>query len=73
MAAKESTSGAQVRFVVLIVIGVAAIILALQNLDPVTTKFLMFEVSLPRAIWLMLTAVAGFIAGVLVAGRGRKR
>ena len=65
MAEKKASSGSQLRLIVVIVIGLAAIILAFQNREPVSTRFLMFEVTMPRIALILLTAVLSFVAGYL--------
>jgi uncharacterized integral membrane protein len=72
VAEQKPTSRGQLRLVVVVVIGLVAIILAFQNREPVATKFLMFEATMPRFVWLLLTAACGFIAGLLV-GTHRRR
>lgn len=41
-------------------------IVILQNRDPVETHFLFFTFTLPRIVLLFLTALGGFVAGILV-------
>ena len=71
MAGRETSFGAQVRLVFVLLIGITAIVMAAQNTDPVSTKFLMFEVTMPRAVLLFGTAALCFVAGLL-AGRLRR-
>ena len=72
MAEKQATSKGQVRLVVVVLIGVAAVVLAFQNRESVETKFLMFTATMPRFALLLLTAGCGFVAGFL-AGTLRRR
>jgi uncharacterized integral membrane protein len=72
MAGKRLTSAGQLRLVVVVVIGLAAIILALQNREPVETKFLMMTATMPRFALLLLTAGCSFVAGLLT-GTLRRR
>ncbi len=72
MVEKQPTSKGQLRLVVVVLIGLAAIVLALQNREPVETKFLMFAATMPRFALLLLTAGCGFVAGFL-AGTMRRR
>jgi uncharacterized integral membrane protein len=71
MAGRVTSFGAQVRLVFVLLIGIAAIVLAAQNTDAVSTKFLMFEATMPRAVLLLGTAALCFVAGLLV-GRFRR-
>ncbi|MFO8008198.1 MAG: hypothetical protein R6V05_10725 [Candidatus Brocadiia bacterium] len=72
MAQQEPMSRGQLRLVAVILIGLAAIILAIQNRETVVTRFLVFEATMPRFALLLLTAGAGFLAGLL-AGTLRSR
>lgn len=54
----------------LIVIGVVAalvLILLFQNRQSVDTRLLFFTITMPRALLLAITAVLGFVAGVVVS------
>ena len=73
MSEKRGSSASQIRLIVVIVIGLAAIILAFQNREPVSTKFLMFETTMPRIALILLTAVFGFLAGYLARGSRRRQ
>jgi len=70
-AAKPSSRG-QFRIIFVIVVGIAAIILVVQNLDPVETRFLMFSATMPRALLLGVTAAISFVAGLVAAGPRRR-
>ncbi len=72
MVEKQPTSKGQLRLAVVVLIGLAAIVLALQNREPVETKFLMFTATMPRFALLLLTAGCSFVAGFL-AGTLRRR
>ena len=53
---------------------VAVIVVMLQNTDAVETKFLFYEVTMPRAVLLTVTLLVGFALGVLVSSRlGKQR
>jgi putative membrane protein len=52
---------------VALVMVVLVLILILQNLESCTTRFLFFEVTLPRALMLFIAVAAGFAMGLLVA------
>jgi uncharacterized integral membrane protein len=70
--AEKLTSMSQVRLIVVLIIGAAAVILAFQNRDLVDTKFLTFETKMPQFALLLLTAGCAFVAGVF-AGTLRRR
>ena len=70
--AEKLTSMSQVRLIVVLRIGAAAVILAFQNRDLVDTKFLTFETKMPQFALLLLTAGCAFVAGVF-AGTLRRR
>jgi len=71
MAEDRTTSVGQVRFVVVVVLGLLAVILAVQNRQSVETRFLVFTATMPRWALILGTGVTGFIAGWL-AGRLRR-
>ena len=73
MTEERTSSWGQLRLIIVIAIGAAAIILAAQNNEPVTTKFLMFEATVPRFLLILLTAFFGFLAGYLARGWWRRR
>jgi uncharacterized integral membrane protein len=54
-------------------IAALTLIVILQNMEVVETRLLFFTVSMPRALLLALTALAGFAAGLLVALRREPR
>jgi len=74
MAGKEGSSLTQLRLVVVLLIGLALVIFVWQNRDPVDTKFLMFQATMPRAAALLLAAAVSFLAGMLIPGllRGKR-
>ena len=49
------------------ILALLGIIIILQNTDPVVTKLLFFNITMPRAILLMGTTLIGFALGVLVS------
>ncbi len=59
------------------VLAVLAIILVLQNTEPVETKFLFLTVTMPRAALLAITMLIGIAVGILVSlaltGRWKKK
>ncbi|NNL99257.1 MAG: LapA family protein [Gammaproteobacteria bacterium] len=56
-----------------VILSAAAVLLALivilQNVEPVSTRILMFTLTLPRAFLLFGTFILGFVGGVLWASR----
>ncbi len=62
--AKGSTRS-QFRLILMIIVGALAVILAFQNRESVVTHFLMFQVTMPRFLLLLVTAGLGFLAGYL--------
>ncbi|HEY5680666.1 MAG TPA: LapA family protein [Pseudomonadales bacterium] len=52
-------------------IAILLIILILQNMVTVEVRLLWWTVAMPRAILLLLTAMAGFAVGILVRIRRR--
>jgi len=55
------------RLVLLLLLAVILITAVLQNMQTVTASFLWMKAEMPAALLLLLTAVAGFAAGLLVA------
>jgi len=66
MLAKEGSSIGQIRLVLVLLIGLALVIFVFQNREPVQTRFLTLEATMPRAAVLLITAAIGFLAGLLV-------
>ena len=58
----------KVKVVAIAVIGLVAVIVALQNTQTVETKLLFLTVTLPNAALLFGTLIIGFAIGVLTAG-----
>lgn len=52
---------------------VLLVIVVLQNTAEVETKILFISVSMPRAVLLFVTALLGFVLGVLFQKRGAKK
>ena len=61
----------RVRWAIIGIIAVAVIIVAIQHREPVETRILMMQVTMPRAVLIAVTGGIGFIAGWLV-GKRRK-
>ena len=53
------------KLILITVIAIAAIIVVLQNTEAVETKLLFVTVTMPRALLLIVTLLAGFILGLL--------
>lgn len=73
MSAERTTSKGQLRLIVIIVLGVLAVILALQNRETVDTRILFFTASMPRFALLLLTLAVGFVVGFLAGTMRRRR
>ncbi len=72
MSAEKLTSKGQVRLIVIIVLGVLAIVLALQNREMVETRVLFFTATMPRFALLLLTLAVGFVVGFLTGTMRRQ-
>lgn len=55
------------KLVLLLLLAVILITAVLQNMQTVTASFLWMKAEMPAALLLLLTAVVGFAAGLLVA------
>jgi len=53
------------KLIAIIVISILVFIIFLQNTESVETKILFMQVSMPRAILLILTFIVGFVAGTI--------
>ena len=53
------------KLILIIVISILAFIIFLQNTESVETKILFMKVAMPRAILLISTFLAGFVAGTI--------
>lgn len=62
----------RLRVVLIAVVGALMLIVVLQNMETVETDILFFTISMPRAVLLALTALGGFVVGLLVALRQRR-
>ena len=49
------------------ILAIVVVIVVLQNTEPVQTRLLFAEVTMPRAVLLFLTTAIGFVLGMLVA------
>ena len=59
--------------VVITAVLVTVLIVIFQNTDPVETKLLFLQITMPRAALLATTLLIGFAIGVLFAGRLARR
>ena len=59
------------RVTILGVVAVIVLVIIFQNMAVVETKLLFVTIEMPRAFLLALTALGGFITGLLVAVRFR--
>ena len=57
----------KIRFIAAIILVVLCVIIVLQNTEAVETKFLFFAITMPRAVWLLIATMVGFVLGVLVS------
>lgn len=62
----------RLRVVLISVVAALTLIVVLQNMETAETDILFFTVSMPRAVLLALTALSGFVLGLLVALRQRR-
>jgi len=62
-----------VRLIVSAIVVVLVIIVLLQNTEQVQTRLLFATITMPRAILLASTMLIGFVIGLVVAGRARKK
>ena len=58
-----------VRLVTLVMVGLAVLLVVVQNRAPMQAKFLWFRAEMPAFVLLSLTAAGGFVLGLLVAWR----
>ena len=45
----------------------------LQNTEDVVTRLLFFELSMPRAVWLLVTFAVGVATGILITVRLKRK
>lgn len=57
----------KIKLTLLIILGAALALLVLQNMQPWQVSFLWISGELPGIVLLLLTASAGFVAGVIAA------
>jgi uncharacterized integral membrane protein len=61
------------KFILGILIGILAVVFALQNTADVDVKFLVWSLTVPRALILLVMLAAGFLVGLAVGGLARRR
>ena len=57
----------KLKLALLVVLSLALVLLVAQNTAPIQARFLWMVVEVPAIVLLFLTAVGGFVAGLLVA------
>ncbi len=66
-----------VKLILLLIVCLALVLLVVQNTAPVEAQFLWFSAEIPGIVLLFLTAVGGFVLGLLAAalflGRSRAK
>lgn len=65
------SSGLSLGRILAFLLGAIVVLFAVVNLTEVSVNFLVFAVTLPLFLLIIGTAAVGFIAGVLLRGRGR--
>lgn len=58
---------AKAKLITAFVLAVVALVVVLQNTQPVETKFLFVAVTMPRAALLAITMLIGIAVGILIA------
>lgn len=61
------------KWIAIAAIIVLAVVIFLQNTEPVQARLLFLEVRMSRALLLMLTFALGLATGILVAARGLRK
>jgi uncharacterized integral membrane protein len=61
------------KWIAIAAIIVLAVVIFLQNTEPVQARLLFLEVRMSRALLLMLTFALGLATGILVAARGMRK
>ena len=61
------------KLIIAAIIAILVIIVVLQNTQAVETKLLFMEVSMPRAMLLIVTLLIGFVLGLIAASAIRRK
>lgn len=56
-----------VKLIIILVLSLGLLLIIVQNTDPFGAQFLWFKAEIPAVLLLFLTALGGFILGLLVA------
>lgn len=64
-------SMSQFKHFVILVLSILCVIIILQNTAQVETKLLFYTIAMPRAILLFVTALMGFLLGLLLGLKKR--
>ncbi len=66
---------AKIKLLIVAILVVIVVIVVFQNAAPVTTKILLVDVEMPRALLLFVTLAIGFVAGLVAASSfaGKRR
>lgn len=56
------------KIILIVVILLLVLVVFLQNTEPVKTKFLFAEITMPRVLLLLMTFTLGFVAGLIATG-----
>jgi uncharacterized integral membrane protein len=57
----------RVKVIAVIVLGIIAAIIALQNLEPVATRLMFATVTMPRIVVLLIMLAIGFVLGIVLS------
>ena len=68
----------QLKIILLALLAIMIVIVILQNTAPVEAKLLLVTLTMPRAVLLLIVALAGYVLGLLTAAvlnarRGRRK
>jgi len=63
----------RLRKITTVVLIVLAVVVVLQNTTAVSTRFLLWEISAPRAVMLAVTLLIGFVLGLLAGRRSASK
>jgi uncharacterized integral membrane protein len=54
------------KIIAVLILAVLFLIFIIQNVETINVKFLMFEISMPRALTLIITLAVGLIIGIVL-------